>query len=157
VISYAVSLRTRELGIRMALGAARKDVLAMVLRQGLTFVGVGLVTGFATSLLMTRFLSSLLFQVHPLDLVTTLLVSLTLATVALLANYLPARRASRVDPMVALRCEYSGSSAGMTRYTGRGLSGVEWSTGWSISSTFLRRSLRDTGFCMKIAPSEMSC
>jgi ABC-type antimicrobial peptide transport system permease subunit len=113
----------------MALGAARKDVLAMVLRQGLTFVGVGLVTGFATSLLMTRFLSSLLFQVHPLDLVTTLLVSLTLAAVALLANYLPARRASRVDPMVALRCEYSGSSAGMTRYTGRGLSGVEWSTG----------------------------
>ena len=65
MISYAVSLRTRELGIRMALGAARKDVLAMVLRQGLTFVGVGLVTGFATSLLMTRFLSSLLFQVHP--------------------------------------------------------------------------------------------
>jgi ABC-type antimicrobial peptide transport system permease subunit len=129
VISYAVSLRTRELGIRMALGAARKDVLAMVLRQGLTFVGVGLVTGFATSLLMTRFLSSLLFQVHPLDLVTTLLVSLTLTAVALLANYLPARRASRVDPMVALRCEYSGSSAGMTRYTGRGLSGVEWSTG----------------------------
>ena len=105
VISYAVSLRTRELGIRMALGAARKDVLAMVLRQGLTFVVVGLVTGFATSLLMTRFLSSLLFQVHPLDLVTTLLVSLTLAAVAFLANYLPARKASRVDPMVALRRE----------------------------------------------------
>jgi putative ABC transport system permease protein len=105
VISYAVSLRTRELGIRMALGAARKDVLAMVLRQGLKFVGVGLLTGFATSLLMTRFLSSLLFQVHPLDFVTMLSVTLTLAAVALLANYLPARRASMVDPMVALRCE----------------------------------------------------
>jgi putative ABC transport system permease protein len=105
VISYAVSLRTRELGIRMALGAARKDVLAMVLRQGLKFVVVGLVTGFVTSLLMTRFLSSLLFQVHPADLVTTLSVTLTLAAVAFLANYLPARRASMADPMVALRCE----------------------------------------------------
>jgi putative ABC transport system permease protein len=105
VISYAVSLRTRELGIRMALGAARKDVLTMVLRQGLKFVGVGLVAGLATSIVMTRFLSSLLFQVHPLDFVTTLSVTLMLAAVALLANYLPARRASMVDPMVALRCE----------------------------------------------------
>jgi putative ABC transport system permease protein len=77
----------------------------MVLRQGLTFVVVGLVTGFAASIVMTRFLSSLLFQVHPLDLLTTLIVSLTLAAVALLANYLPARKASRVDPMAALRCE----------------------------------------------------
>jgi ABC-type lipoprotein release transport system permease subunit len=77
----------------------------MVLRQGLKFVGVGLVAGLATSIVMTRFLSSLLFQVHPLDFVTTLSVTLMLAAVALLANYLPARRASMVDPMVALRCE----------------------------------------------------
>ena len=105
VISYAVSLRTHELGIRMALGAARSDVMGLVLEQGLRLVILGLVVGFAASLLLTRFLSSLLFQVRPVDLVTSLAVTLTLAAVALLANYLPARKASRVDPMVALRCE----------------------------------------------------
>ena len=105
VISYAVSLRTRELGIRMALGAARNDVLSMVLRQGLTLVGTGLAAGFVASLLLTRFLSSLLFQVRPIDLATSLAVSVTLAGVALLANYLPARKASKLDPIVALRCE----------------------------------------------------
>ncbi len=105
VISYAVSLRTRELGIRMALGAARNDVLGMVLRQGLTLVGTGLAGGFVASLLLTRFLSSLLFEVRPIDLATSLAVSMTLAGVALLANYLPARKASKLDPIVALRCE----------------------------------------------------
>jgi putative ABC transport system permease protein len=104
VISYAVSLRTRELGIRMALGAARNDVLGMVLRQGLTLVGTGLAVGFVASLLLTRFLSSLLFEVRPSDLATSLAVSVTLAGVALLANYLPARKASKLDPIVALRC-----------------------------------------------------
>jgi putative ABC transport system permease protein len=103
VISYAVSLRTRELGIRMALGAARKDVLGIVLRQGLKAVAAGLAAGFAASMLLTRFLSSLLFQVRPVDLVTSLAVSLVLAVVAFVANYLPARRASTVDPIVALR------------------------------------------------------
>ncbi|MGC2109783.1 MAG: ABC transporter permease [Candidatus Korobacteraceae bacterium] len=105
VISYAVSLRTRELGIRMAVGAARGDVLRMVLRQGFALVATGVVVGFAASTVLTRFLTSLLFEVHPVDLVTSLVVTLTIMAVALVANYLPARRASRVDPMVALRCE----------------------------------------------------
>ncbi len=105
VISYAVSLRTRELGIRMALGAARQDVLRMVLQQGLLLVIVGLAVGFAASLALTRFLTSLLFEVRPADQMTSVVVTLTLAAVALLANYLPARRASKVDPMVALRYE----------------------------------------------------
>ena len=105
VISYAVSLRTREFGIRMALGAARKDVLQMVLRQGLKLAATGLVLGIVASVVFTRFLTALLFQVKPADMMTTLAVLLMLAGVALLANYLPAYRASRVDPNVALRYE----------------------------------------------------
>ena len=105
VISYAVSLRTRELGIRMAMGAERKDVLQMVLRQGLRLAATGLLLGLAASIVLSRFLTSLLFQVKPADGVTTIAVALILAAVALLANYLPARRASRVDPNEALRCE----------------------------------------------------
>ena len=105
VISYAVSLRTRELGIRMALGAARGDVLQMVMRQGLRLAATGLVLGFAASIVLTRFLTSLLFQVKPADGITLAAVAFTLGAVALLANYLPARRASRVDPNEALRCE----------------------------------------------------
>ena len=105
VVSYAVSLRTRELGIRMALGAARQDVLQMVLGQGLRLAGSGLAIGLVTSMLLTRFLSSLLFEVQAGDLLTAGAVTLTLASVALLANYLPARRAAGVDPAVALRCE----------------------------------------------------
>jgi putative ABC transport system permease protein len=105
VISYAVSLRTRELGIRMALGAERKDVVSMVLREGFTLVGFGLAVGFAASLLLTRFLASLLFEVRPADLGTLAAVTFTLIAIASLANYLPARKASRVDPMVALRYE----------------------------------------------------
>ena len=105
VISYAVSLRTREFGIRMALGAARKDVLQMVLRQGLKLAATGLVLGIVASVVFTRFLTALLFQVKPADMMTTLTVLLMLAAVALLANYLPAHRASHVDPNVALRYE----------------------------------------------------
>jgi len=105
VISYTVSLRTREVGIRMALGAQRGDVLAMVLRQGLVLVGSGLAAGFAASLALTRFLSTLLYEVKPTDLATSAAVAVLVAAVALLASYLPARRATRVDPMVALRYE----------------------------------------------------
>ncbi len=105
VISYAASLRTRELGIRMALGAARNDVMGMVLRQGVALLGTGLAIGFVASVLLTRFLASLLFQVRPVDLATSLAVTVMLAAVALLANYIPARKASKLDPIVALRCE----------------------------------------------------
>ena len=105
VVSYTVGLRTRELGIRMALGAARTDVLRMVLRQGMPVLAFGLVSGFAISLALTRFLTSLLFEVRPTDAGISLLVAVALAFVALLANYPPARRASKVNPMVALRYE----------------------------------------------------
>jgi len=105
LISYAVTLRTREVGIRMAFGAERSDVLAMVLRQSLALIGLGLAIGFAASLALTRLLTSLLFEVRPNDLGTSALVALLLATVALLACYLPARRAASVDPMIALRYE----------------------------------------------------
>jgi len=105
VISYAVSLRTRELGIRMALGAPREDVLHMVLRQGLQLCLTGLAVGFFASLALTRSLTSLLFQVKPADTMTFLFAALVLGAVALFANYVPARRASRVDPNEALRCE----------------------------------------------------
>ena len=105
VISYIVSLRTRELGIRMALGAARSDVVEMVIGQGFKLVATGLLLGFLVSLMLTRFLSTLLYHVRPSDVVVSASVSGVLAVVALLANYIPARRASRVDPMVALRYE----------------------------------------------------
>jgi putative ABC transport system permease protein len=105
VVSYAVGQRTRELGIRIALGAGRGDVRQMVLRQGLPVLIFGLLCGFAVSFAFTRFLSSLLFQVRPTDAGISLLVAAVLALVALLANYMPARRASQVDPIVALRYE----------------------------------------------------
>lgn len=105
VVSYAVGQRTRELGIRIALGAGRGEVRQMVLRQGLPVLVLGLLCGFVVSFALTRFLSSLLFQVRPTDAGISLLVAALLALVALLANYLPARRASQVDPIVALRYE----------------------------------------------------
>ena len=103
VISYTVALRTREVGIRMALGASRRAVLSIVLRQGLQVIGGGLVVGFCASLALTRFLSTLLYEIQATDTVTFGAVALVLACVALLANYVPARRASKVDPVVALR------------------------------------------------------
>ncbi len=105
LISYAVTLRTREVGIRMAFGAERSDVLAMVLRQGLALIGLGLAVGFAASLALTRLLTTLLFEVRPTDLATSALVAFLLAAVALLASYLPARRAASIGPMIALRYE----------------------------------------------------
>ncbi len=105
VISYIVSQRTHEIGVRMALGARRADVLKLVFGHGFAVTSIGLAVGLAAAFGVTRFLSSLLYGIRPNDPVTLLGVSLGLALVALLACYLPARRAMRVDPMVALRYE----------------------------------------------------
>jgi putative ABC transport system permease protein len=103
VIAFSVSQRTREFGIRMALGARTTSVLGMVLRQGVLLVGIGLVIGASGALLLTSLISSLLFGVTTTDVLTYGAVAAVLLIVALLACYLPARRAASVDPMVALR------------------------------------------------------
>jgi ABC-type antimicrobial peptide transport system permease subunit len=105
VVAYSVSQRTREIGIRMALGAQRNDVLRMVLWQGMKLTSTGVVIGLVGALAAAQLLRGLLYGVSPMDLVTFISVPLLLALVALLACYLPARRASKVDPMVALRYE----------------------------------------------------
>ena len=105
VLAYAVTQRQREIGIRMALGAPRNRVLALVLRQGMKLVLLGIGIGMLVSLALTRVLRNLLYEVQPNDPLTYALVALLLLVVALLACWLPARRAARVDPMVALRTE----------------------------------------------------
>jgi putative ABC transport system permease protein len=105
VISYAVSQRTREIGVRMALGARPADVLRMVLTEGLNLVAAGVVLGVAAALMLTRLLEGLVYGVTVRDPLIFVLVNLLMVAVALLACYLPARRATRVDPLLALRCE----------------------------------------------------
>ena len=105
VTSYAVAHRTRELGIRLALGATPRDVVRMLMNESLGRVAAGVVVGLAIALAVTRALASMLFGVEPRDLTTFSLAGLLLAAVALVATWLPARRATRVDPMIALRAE----------------------------------------------------
>jgi putative ABC transport system permease protein len=105
VIAYGVAQRTKEIGIRMALGAQRSDMLRMVLRQSLTIVGIGLVVGLISALAMTRLMATLLYGVGANDMSIYAIVLLLLGTAALLASYFPARRAMNVDPLVALRYE----------------------------------------------------
>jgi putative ABC transport system permease protein len=105
VIAYTATQRTREIGVRMALGAQIGDVRRMFLRHGLLLTAIGIALGLCVAVVVTRVMSAFLFGVGPIDPITYAVVSATLAAVALLATYLPARRASRVDPVIALRAD----------------------------------------------------
>jgi putative ABC transport system permease protein len=105
VISYSVAQRTREIGVRMALGATRKDVLALIVGQGLRLSLLGLAAGAFVALVLTRLMSSLLFGISAADPATFICVALLLGVVAFLASYIPARRVAKADPVVALHCE----------------------------------------------------
>jgi putative ABC transport system permease protein len=104
-MAYAVAQRTREIGVRVALGAARRDVMRLVLRRSLAIAAAGIALGIAGAALLTRYLESLLFGLRPLDPATFAAVAVTFAAVVTLASYVPARRAASVDPLVALRHE----------------------------------------------------
>ena len=105
VIAYSVSQRTHEIGIRVALGGQREDILRLILRHGTRLALIGVTIGIAAALGLSRFLSSLLYGVKPTDPLTFVAVVVLLAMVSGAACYIPARRATRVDPMVALRYE----------------------------------------------------
>jgi putative ABC transport system permease protein len=105
VLAYVVSLRTREVGIRMALGATTPDVLKLVLGQGLKMTLAGVVIGAAGALLLTRLMQSMVFGISPSDPISFAIAAASLIVAALLATYLPARRAAAVDPTQALRAE----------------------------------------------------
>jgi putative ABC transport system permease protein len=105
VIAYSVTQRTHEIGVRIALGAKRRDVLRLVLNQGMVLAGFGIAFGIAGALALTRLLEGYLYQVKPTDPLTLTAACAVLAIAAILASYLPARRAASVDPMQALRCE----------------------------------------------------
>ena len=105
VMAFFVTQRTREIGIRMALGAQWRDVLKLVLRNGMLLAAIGLAVGLAGAFALTRLMRSLLFEVSPTDPLTFCAVALCLICAALLACYIPARRATKVDPLIALRYE----------------------------------------------------
>jgi ABC-type antimicrobial peptide transport system permease subunit len=105
VMAYSVSQRTHEIGIRMALGAQRRDVVGLVLRETMLPVVFGVIIGLSAAMGATRLIASFLYRLNPNDPLTIALASMMLLTVAALAGYFPARRAARVDPMVALRHE----------------------------------------------------
>jgi putative ABC transport system permease protein len=105
VMSYSVAQRTNEIGIRMALGAQTRDVLGLIVKDGVKIVGIGLLIGMGGALMLTRLLESLLFGVTTRDPLTFLAIAAVLSLVAMLACYIPALRATRVDPLEALRCE----------------------------------------------------
>src|SRR5215813_1352248 len=105
VMSYSTAQRTREIGIRMALGAHKQDVVKLVVAQGMTLTLIGIALGMIASVVLTRTISGLLYGVGAMDGYVFTVVSGLLASIALLANYFPARRAAKVDPMVALRYE----------------------------------------------------
>jgi putative ABC transport system permease protein len=105
VLAYAVAQRTREIGIRLALGAERSQVLGLVLKPGTMLAAAGLGVGLTGSAGLTRYLSGMLFGLTPLDLPTYAAVAAGFAAIAMIASYIPARRAARVDPLVSLRAE----------------------------------------------------
>jgi ABC-type antimicrobial peptide transport system permease subunit len=105
VISYSVSQRTREIGIRMALGAQRQALTAMFVRQGLWLTGIGAACGLAVAFITMRLMSSLLFNVSPVDPITYVTITTGVVATAYFACYLPSRRAATVDPVDALRSE----------------------------------------------------
>ena len=105
VLSYSVTQRTREIGIRMALGAARRDVVRMVAGHALRLAAAGMVIGLALALALTRYLGSLLFEMQPADPLTFAGVCVLLTAIVLVASWIPARRAAQVDPVRALRCD----------------------------------------------------